>query len=103
MVSKAHGQGRRAGWYFGNYQCRDAMGKGPWDVNGKPNCTDATHGHACERWDMARVAEGAVAAIKYYGCVCATAVLLYACPPAADPCVRYVHAAPVPFLACCWC
>jgi hypothetical protein len=69
MVAKAHTQGLRAGWYFGNYQCRDAMGNGPWDVNGKPNCTGskATHDQKCERWDMARVTEGAVAAIKYYG------------------------------------
>ena len=36
MVSKAHGMGLRAGWYFGNYQCRDANHRNnsetPWNM-----------------------------------------------------------------------
>jgi len=45
------------------------MGKGPWDIHGKPNCTGskAAHDLKCERWDMDAVAAGAVAAIKHYG------------------------------------
>ena len=47
MVDKAHRMGLRAGWYFGNYQCRDAVG-------GK-------------KWNMTKLAEGSVRAIVEYG------------------------------------
>jgi hypothetical protein len=49
MNDKFHGMGLRAGWYMGNYQCRDAMG------NHEP------------KWDMNKLAAGSVAAIKKYG------------------------------------
>jgi len=47
MVDKAHSQGLRAGWYFGNYQCANA------------------NGH--HSWNMTRLVEGSVSAITRYG------------------------------------
>ena len=53
MTSYAHARGLRAGWYFGNYQCRDAMGRGPFG-NGSA-------------WDLEAVAAGAVATLADLG------------------------------------
>ena len=51
MVAKAHGLGLRAGWYAGNFQCSGAnsrkAGQAPWD--------------------MTRLVQGHVDAIKEYG------------------------------------
>jgi hypothetical protein len=49
MNDKFHRMGLRAGWYMGNYQCRDAM------QNHEPE------------WDMNKLAAGSAAAIKKYG------------------------------------
>lgn len=48
MVRRAHGLGLRAGWYMGNYQCMNGMGGG-------------------HKWNLTRLAEGSVRAIKEYG------------------------------------
>lgn len=47
MVDKAHRMGLRAGWYMGNYQCRDAMGN--------------------HKWDLPKLVAGSVKAIAKYG------------------------------------
>ena len=52
MVARAHSMGLRAGWYFGNYQCRGAMN------------TAANH---LPPWNMTLLAEGSARAIAHYG------------------------------------
>mmetsp|Transcript_32804 Transcript_32804/g.101715 ORF Transcript_32804/g.101715 Transcript_32804/m.101715 type:complete len:365 (+) Transcript_32804:1-1095(+) len=47
MVDRAHALGLRAGWYMGNYQCGEGMGG--------------------LRWNLTRLAEGSVRAVREYG------------------------------------
>jgi len=51
MVDKAHSLGLRAGWYAGNYQCSGANGRSKDQAP----------------WDLERLVEGNVKALKAYG------------------------------------
>ena len=52
MTNTMHEMGLRAGWYAGNYQCRNAMGK-----------SKVSSG----QWDLAKLVAGHVKAIVDYG------------------------------------
>ena len=58
MNAKAHQLGLRVGWYFGNYQCRDAMCRGP-------GCKGP--GKDKPPWDKEKLVAGSVKAVAEYG------------------------------------